>query len=288
MNIRSWIVIIMFLIWGALCWEWYTCVIKGFCTLRNSDITDTTENYDPPFTFSKSSFVCIKGKGLQNYIDSLRKLIDLDQTIIITGLYDTSEINKSTFNDLGIARANRIKNLLGSDMDTSKIRISSRLFDTGTPSEPFIAHETTIVINEITEVSEEPVEETTESAENRVQTKIDTKPKEVAREQSEKNVIYFKQNSSRMQPSAETDNYLTDLASQLKANGKKIYIIGHTDNTEKEKLGRIRAWVVKSELLERGVRSEQLITGSKGSKEPLADNRVPEERVKNRRVVISN
>ena len=171
-------------------------------------------------------------------------------------------------------------------MDTSKIRTSSRLFDTGIPNEPFVAHETAIVISEIAEVPEEPVEQTPEPVYKEEQAKTDTKPKEVAKVPTEKNVIYFEQNSSRIPPSAETNTYLTSLANELKANGKKIYITGHTDNTEKEKLGRIRAWVVKSELLERGVRSEQLITGSKGSKEPLADNTTSGGRVKNRRVVI--
>lgn len=291
MNIKSWLIVIVFLGWGFFCWQWYTCGIKGFCIFNPVDIEDEIATaYDPPFTFSKSSFVCIKGKGLQNYIDSLKKLISEGKTVTITGLYDSSESNKSKFGNLGLARANRIKSLLASALDTSKIHIMSKPFGPKMPDSPFIAHYTDIEIDETVE----PSDQITEHQDIVGTDKPKIKETPVANTTSNEKAILpvsevsitFGQNSIRKDPSSEIDIYLAQKAEQLKQNGQKIYITGHTDNTEDEKLGRIRAWVIKSLFLEKGVNSIQLITGSKGSKEPVGSNNTPEGRHKNRRVDI--
>lgn len=288
MNIKSWLIIIVFLAWGFFSWQWYTCGIKGFCIFNSNENNDETiVAYDPPFTFNKSSFVCIKGKGLQNYIDSLKKLINEGKSVTITGLYDSSEINKSKFGNLGLARANRIKSLLASALDTSKISTKSKLFGTKMPVSPFIAHFTDVEIDE----APEPENEITDQ--NSTNKSIEPK-NPVENTISNENTyskegdfsITFGQNSIRKDASLAIDNYLAQKAEELKQNGQKIYITGHTDNTEDEKLGRIRAWVIKSILLEKGVNSAQLITGSKGSKEPVANNNTPDGRHKNRRVEI--
>ncbi|MFM9943966.1 MAG: OmpA family protein, partial [Bacteroidia bacterium] len=272
MNLKSWLILILFFIWGVFCWQWYSCRIKGFCILDTISLEeDEIQPYDPPFTFSKSSFVCIKGKGLQNYIDSLKKLMKDGKSVTITGLYDSSETNKSTFHNLGLARANRIKSLLSAALDTSKIFTQSKLSSISMPQAPFIAHITDIEINE----NAEPEEFETQTI-IREDNKPDKKPTPVSNKPVASNpqkvendyIINFEPNSIKRAPSSEIDNYLNSMAEKLKESGKKLTITGHTDNTEDEKLDRIRAWVIKSELMERGVNPTQLITKGKGQNEP--------------------
>lgn len=272
MNLKSGIVCVLFLFWGGLCWQWYTCNIKGFCIFNSNtkEVTAVT-NYSPPFTFNKSSFKCILGKKLDNYIDSLNTLINQGEKITIIGLYDSSEKNKSNFVNLGIARAIEIKHLLCKYLDSSKIRIKSESFNNSSPVEPFIAH---LIEIEIPDAGDSMAS----SGDSYKMTKDELN--------DFGKLITFGENSVKRDASAEVDSFISLLASQLILKRTTITITGHTDNTEDQKLGRIRAWVIKKELLQKGIKSSQLITSSKGSSEPVADNKTAEGRHANRRVVI--
>jgi len=104
--------------------------------------------------------------------------------------------------------------------------------------------------------------------------------------------ITFGSNSSQKDVSPEVDSYLSNLATELKSNGKKITITGHTDNVgdagRNIELGRIRALAIKRELVEKGVKATQINTDSKGEAEPVADNTTEEGKHRNRRVEITN
>lgn len=289
MNIRSWIVIIIFLVWGVLCWNWYTCVIKGFCAFKKTETLDlSTIALPPAFIFYKSSIECLKGKGFTRYRDSLKQFINDGKTIIITGLYDIDEINKSTFSNLGLARAHSIKSFMASDMDTLKIRISSRPFDLDLQKGSFEAYETTIEIAGDYEKNE-PGQITHEAESSKNETKDELTSADTNKFLLKENVatIFFAPNAVYNLPNKGTDTYLTNLAEQLKANGKTIFITGYTDKNEKMNLRRIRAWVIKRELLNKGVKSEQLITRAKSNTNPLANKNTSDETNKNRRVVIT-
>jgi len=271
MNFRTWIVAVIFLIWIALCCVWYTCVIKGFCSPK-----EFKENYSPPITFNKSSFECKKGKTFDSYVDSLKKLMGADIQLIITGFYSPSETNISAFLDLGLARAFSIKCLLAKDIDTSKIVSGSKVADIRTDTQPFVAHEIS------TEIFE---------PEKQVEILLSDTTKDIVTETEKLVTITFASNSSHRDVSQDVDIYLNNLAEQLKSNGKKAYITGHTDDlgeTEMNyQLGRVRAWVIKSILLDKGVNLPQLITGSKGETEPIGDNKTEEGKHRNRRVEIT-
>ncbi len=265
MNLGSRIVLFSFIFWMVFCWQWYTCAIKGFCLIKTFTYKTTQDNYNPPFRFHKSSFLCIKGEDFQSYIDSLKLLVK-EGKLVITGFYDSSEINKSTFPNLGLARVQKIKGILSIEIDTSQILSQSKLFDSELPEEPFIAH--------------------------KIEKEIINTPKMISKNNSilemaeltdENNnfefIITFPTHSFIIEHSADLDRYFETVAEKLINSNKKISIVGHTDKVEDKKIGRIRAWVIKKELLKRGVNSNQLITSSKGS---LENNTA-----KNSRVIIN-
>ena len=72
-------------------------------------------------------------------------------------------------------------------------------------------------------------------------------------------------------------------------------IIGHTDNIslregsvfkDNQHLSEERAKTFAAELVRRGVSREQLRTRGKGDSAPIASNKTPEGRAKNRRVEL--
>jgi len=197
----------------------------------------------------------------------------LNDTLIVKGLYNSSEKNETAFPNLGIARAFDIKCLLAKHMDTTRVILASRLMEYDLPPAPFVSHDISIKTK-----IDIPVDTTTTVDEVTI-------TKESA-------TITFGSNSSQKDVSPEVDSYLSNLATELKSNGKKITITGHTDNVgdagRNIELGRIRALAIKRELVEKGVKATQINTDSKGEAEPVADNTTEEGKHRNRRVEITN
>lgn len=101
--------------------------------------------------------------------------------------------------------------------------------------------------------------------------------------------ILFDQGSTDLKPDAQTD--LKNLAASMQANPQtNITIIGHTDSLETVEsnmnLSQKRADAVKAALVADGVSDTRLTATGKGTADPIADNKTPEGRAQNRRVVI--
>ena len=84
---------------------------------------------------------------------------------------------------------------------------------------------------------------------------------------------------------------LDDLAGKVKAiNLEVIIAVGHTDSVGadayNQKLSVKRADAVKAYLITKGIEKNRVYTEGKGEKQPVADNKTPEGRAKNRRVEI--
>lgn len=83
---------------------------------------------------------------------------------------------------------------------------------------------------------------------------------------------------------------LDELASLMKRHSDtwKLKLIGHTDNDGSEEknmaLSEMRAKAVKKYLVSKGLTEEQIITEWYGSTKPIADNRTPAGKQRNRRV----
>ena len=84
---------------------------------------------------------------------------------------------------------------------------------------------------------------------------------------------------------------LDDLVGKIKAiNLEVIIAVGHTDSVGadayNQKLSVRRSEAVKAYLVTNGIEKNRVYTEGKGEKQPVADNKTPEGRAKNRRVEI--
>jgi len=84
---------------------------------------------------------------------------------------------------------------------------------------------------------------------------------------------------------------LDDMISKVKGiNLEVIIAVGHTDSVGSEaynqKLSVRRAEAVKAYLVTKGIEKNRIYTEGKGEKQPVASNKTPEGRTKNRRVEI--
>ena len=99
----------------------------------------------------------------------------------------------------------------------------------------------------------------------------------------------FEFNSAQLKPAAfpELDNLLAEMK---KSPMSRWRIDGHTDNVGSEdgnlKMSKMRAESVLNYFVSRGIPQGRFETVGMGSKSPVADNKTPEGRAKNRRVEI--
>jgi OOP family OmpA-OmpF porin len=74
----------------------------------------------------------------------------------------------------------------------------------------------------------------------------------------------------------------------LRLKDKKVDVIGHTDNAGSRagnlSLSQARAEAVKAYVVGRGVHAEMVAVSGEGPDRPVADNRTPEGRARNRRI----
>jgi OOP family OmpA-OmpF porin len=74
----------------------------------------------------------------------------------------------------------------------------------------------------------------------------------------------------------------------LRLKEKKVEVIGHTDNAGSRagnlSLSQARAEAVKAYVVGRGVKAEMVAVSGEGPDRPVADNRTPEGRARNRRI----
>lgn len=77
-------------------------------------------------------------------------------------------------------------------------------------------------------------------------------------------------------------------AAMLKLQGRKVEVIGHTDNqglkASNQNLSQARAEAVVTYLADKGVSAEMLTASGQGSDRPIASNDTPDGRARNRRI----
>jgi OOP family OmpA-OmpF porin len=74
----------------------------------------------------------------------------------------------------------------------------------------------------------------------------------------------------------------------LRLKDKKVEVIGHTDNAGSRagnlSLSQARAEAVRDYVVGRGVKAEMVSVSGEGPDRPVADNRTPDGRARNRRI----
>lgn len=211
---------------------------------------------------------------LQTYLnadDNNGKFVD------ITGYYDLDEDNNSAFPNLGIARANAIKNyFVSKGIPSAKINTYGELLESLVPDGTIyrgpVAYKMGAYENENGDAE----------AMAALKARINANPL----------VLHFNTAQASISLSSEQRQKVADISRYLDhVSGASASIVGHTDNTGNPAahvpLGLKRADFAKGYFKRNGILEAQLKTSSRGDKDPVADNATEEGRAQNRRSVVT-
>lgn len=273
--------LILFTVWCIISVRWYVCGIYELCD--QVQITEVPEN-DPevtvdevfseperaPLSFEWSQARPVTTGGFDDFKDSLSSVFNQDPAAVveITGLYDPQEINNSDYENLGMARAENIKQLLLVSGIKRSMRVKSR---TGDLSSGLSGN-----ISDAFEFKLVPQEGVTTGF--------------IINEASSGLVIHFPSDRISSADDQQVQNALKKLASDAIKNGRRLLVVGHTDDRgdamENMKLGLARATGIKDMLLSYGMQEKDVLAESEGEGVPLVSNSSLRGRQQNRRVEI--
>lgn len=251
----------LFLVWGAVSWQWYVCGIKQVCV-------KSTPKDVRPLVFQWGKAEAIARPAFSAYRDSIAmEALPAGQILEIIGLYFEGEPRTDSSSNLGAARAREVKKLFSEKLAEERMAVSSRRGDKpeNAREQPFEAtafrfiEPAALGSMEITEL------------EDRILIQFP-----------------FRQAAKDLEPGA--DAYFERLARRLEQTDETVLLIGHTDSVGAAaanlKLGLARAKYIEDILLSKGLTASKITLDSKGENEPVADNRTEDGRRRNRRVEI--
>jgi outer membrane protein OmpA-like peptidoglycan-associated protein len=242
----------------------------------NGDYTYTSnDNYN--FKNSSSSILMPLAVNMETGIMSLKTFLadNIGKVINITGYYKSDESNDSAYPNLGLARANAVKNhLVSKGVSSTQINTMGKLMDE-------IVAENDIFLGPIAYSLEGETENTADELKVLYE-KITANPL----------VLYFDTAEASISLDAEQRQKVADISRYLdKIEGATTNVVGHTDNTgiaaTNMKLGLDRANFAKAYLMQNGISETKINTTSKGQTNPLESNATEEGRAKNRRTVVT-
>ncbi|WMI68750.1 OmpA family protein [Mangrovimonas sp. YM274] len=197
-----------------------------------------------------------------------------DKSVSITGYYKGDEVNHTAYPNLGLARAGAVKNYFVSK------GISSRIIDThGKLYDGMVPDADNIYYGPV----EFAVATTGDHGD------LDALADEINKDPL---VLNFGIDKFVINLTEEQRHKFAKISRYLdKAEGSTCNIVGHTDTTGPEDhnmvLGKERADFAKAYLVRHHIPESKVITVSKGSSEPIADNSTTEGRAANRRTIVT-
>ncbi len=247
-----------------------SCIVETSKIAENNPVVKGIEEFNlvpKVIDFSMNSAVPDTGYFFHVFLEHVESVVE-HKTLVIVGQYFDSEENGTTYENLGIARADEVKQiLLSKGIDENDIEIVSEkktnldnLNILPNPSfqinwidkiQKPINSETDLAVQgrlenqmgsiypEIVEkdsnltITEKELKDNLEIQEKKKETVI---PKEKLSESKvekleNKVVLHFPFNSARINHYKEVNAYLTDLAEKMKNNKKmKVLLTGHTDD----------------------------------------------------------
>ncbi|GJM32654.1 MAG: hypothetical protein DHS20C18_16550 [Saprospiraceae bacterium] len=271
-------VIIMILVWLLYSIFAYKGCLEQCCTVSGVDqgAVTTVDDVPPPppvevtrypIDFQWSNAKVFTNEGFDGVKQNLLAKKTDDNILEITGHYFEAESKPDSFENMGFARAEAVKQLLLADLSSDRIRTRARLVDEGEGVRDGYFEAISFKWLE----PEHTVAETLEELDDRI-------------------IIRFAMNSTEKDYDPAVEEYLTKLAERVKKSGEKISITGHTDNVGPDDfnmtLGSNRAGQIAGILRSKGVPSAQIITASKGETQPSDTNDTEEGRHNNRRAEV--
>ncbi|MBU2948478.1 OmpA family protein [Zobellia uliginosa] len=245
--------------------------------LDDGDFAYSTEDN---FNFNTSSYDYLEpvsekvkagiSPGLKNHL-----LSNKNKVFNITGYYTSDEKNNSAFPNLGLARANSVKNyFVSQEIPSSQINTSGKLVEDMVSDNNIYRGPVGYAIEEASADAEDQLKA--------LYDKITANPL----------ILYFDTAEASINPSASQRQKIADITHYLdKAENAKCQVVGYTDSqgslTTNMRLGQERADFAKAYLMQNGIPANRIATDSKGPKDPIASNSTDEGRAKNRRTVIT-
>lgn len=282
---RSFIVFLLFILFALAARWYYVCEIKHLCapveevlsddvraknlTLKDGDEV-ILEGYEQ-FRFDKGSIAPVITQNNQAFLDKIAAYLKAhpDKNMTITGYYRPSEKEMSSgmFENLGVARANKIRSeLLSRGIDEKRISLDFAGVDN--------------------EDLEQPVSFSLYTAKSKVPDEFEKVA--FTFENMTFSDANFEYNSDEFRPGEQFLLYADSVKKYFELYpDKELTIIGHTDSigsqSYNQDLGLRRAKSAKEYFEEMGIIVDMTI-GSEGKLKPMAPNRTEEGRQKNRRV----
>ncbi|TYA74331.1 OmpA family protein [Seonamhaeicola marinus] len=210
---------------------------------------------------------------LKDYLIS-NPLKDLE----ITGFYKSDEVNNSAYPNLGLARANAVKNyLVTHGVPAKQIDTFGKLNDDINPDKANMLFGP-LQFNMITlDASDTSVLEALE--------------KECDSVRKNPIVLHFKTGQAAISLTSEQRQKIAAISHCVDKLGVKVQVVGHTDKTgdatQNIQLGLNRADFASKYLIANGILKDNIEVSSKGQSEPIADNTTDEGKAQNRRTVIT-
>lgn len=210
--------------------------------------------------------------ALQKTVTHLKK--NPKKVVTITGPYGKNEKNTGAFENLGIARANSVKNeMVTLGANRAQIETKGRL------------------INNIKFNNKNKLVGGVDFAFANAKKNDDKLAQIEKRLKIGPKYLYFETGKDVVKLNSELRKYFADLVYYLdRKPNAKVNVIGHTDSqggrSSNIKLGQGRADFVKKYLANNGTGTKQIRTSSKGPDQPIGSNDTSSGRQKNRRVEV--
>lgn len=299
--------IILTIIIGTILYYFLCCSVccgQGTCTNKNTEtksvvtpeIKETTKNAfvigdangdlslkaNSNFNFKTSNFSILDpvSSNVENSVGQLKEYLLANplKTVDVTGFYKSEETNNSAYPNLGIARANSVKNyLVLHGVPSKQIDTYGKLNDGIYPDEANTLYgplEFNILTTDASDTSSIDALKTACDA-------IRANPL----------VLHFQTGQASINLTPEQRQKIADISHCVDKLGVKMQVVGHTDNTgdaaRNVVLGQQRADFAKGYLTKNGILENNIETSSKGPNEPIADNTTEVGRAENRRTVIT-
>jgi outer membrane protein OmpA-like peptidoglycan-associated protein len=216
------------------------------------------------------------GDSIDIGINELKDYLDThpNDKARIVGKCISTEENTSAFPNLGMARANHVKNyLLSKGIPANRLDMTGVVVETWDKSGNVVKGP--IIIDIINTANVKTVNWT------EFRRKLNESPL----------LLAFNSGEASIALSVEQREMIANLSKYLDNNeGSMISIVGHTDNLGDRnaniRLGLERAEFAKAYLAKNGVSADRIEASSKGPDQPIADNSLESGRAKNRRTLV--
>lgn len=249
----------------------------AFKDVEKSFSYDKNENID----FNVSNFEILNPVGIDVKSGIIKLATFLNENpnkaINITGYYTDKEQYDGSFPNLGLARANAVKNyFVARDISSQQINTAGELRNEMIPDGAIYRGP---LAYEIITVAEDNSEADALKA---LGDKIRANPL----------TLYFKTGQASISLTPEQRQKIADISRYLdKVEGAKTIVEGHTDSQGRRqgniRLGQGRADFAKAYLIKNGIPGDKIVSTSKGPDQPVASNKTEAGRAKNRRTVIT-